>query len=138
LRLTTKPRNNLLVELTLVDRHDYYQAITELPRVAAGTRAADAVRIPLQGMLATRVRFVQTEITGLDLVGQRLLTGPGPIGWRRYRGRAGRRAGRDTARGGRRPRPGARPARRLACRGGPHHLGLLLTAADRQGRQNPF
>jgi hypothetical protein len=132
LRLTTKPRNNPLVELTLVDRHDYYQAITELPRVAAGTRAADAVRIPPQGMLATRVRFVQTEITGLDLDGQRLLTGPGPIGWR-YRGRAGR----DTA-GGRRPRPGARPARRLACRGGPHHLGLLLTAPDRQGRQNPF
>jgi hypothetical protein len=26
--------------LTLVDRHDYHQALTELPRVAGGTRAA--------------------------------------------------------------------------------------------------
>jgi hypothetical protein len=26
--------------LTLVDRHDYHQALTEVPRVAGGTRAA--------------------------------------------------------------------------------------------------
>ena len=83
LRLTAKLRSNPAVELTLVDRHDYHQAITELPRVAGGTRAADAVRIPLQDMLATRVRFVQTEISGFDLAGLRLLTGAGPIGWRR-------------------------------------------------------
>ena len=73
LRLTAKLRNRPEVELTLVDRHDYHQAITELPRVASGTRAADAVRIPLQEVLATRVRFVQTEITGFDLAG---LTAP--------------------------------------------------------------
>jgi NADH:ubiquinone reductase (H+-translocating) len=72
-----------MMELTLVDRHDYHQALTELPRVAGGTRAADAVRIPLPDMLAERVRFVQTEITGFDLAGRRLLTGAGPIGWRR-------------------------------------------------------
>jgi NADH:ubiquinone reductase (H+-translocating) len=83
LRLTAKLRNNPTVELTLVDRHDYHQVITELPRVAGGTRAADAVRIPLQDMLATRVRFVQTEITGFDLPGERLLTEAGPVGWRR-------------------------------------------------------
>ena len=83
LRLTTKLRSRPAVEVTLVDRHDYHQAITELPRVAGGTRAADAVRIPLQDVLATRVRFVQAEITGFDLAGQRLLTGAGPIGWRR-------------------------------------------------------
>ena len=83
LRLTAKLRNHPAVELTLVDRHDYHQAITELPRVAGGTRAADAVRIPLQDMLAERVRFVQTEINGFDLAGRRLLTGAGPIGWRR-------------------------------------------------------
>jgi len=71
------------VELTLVDRHDYHQALTELPRVAGGTRAASAVRIPLQDVLAERVRFVQTEINGFDLAGRRLLTGDGPIGWRR-------------------------------------------------------
>jgi hypothetical protein len=56
LRLTAKLRNNPVVELTLADRHDYHQALTELPRVAGGTRAADAVRIPFQDMLATRVR----------------------------------------------------------------------------------
>jgi NADH dehydrogenase len=83
LRLTAKLRDHPAVEITLVDRHDYHQAITELPRVAGGTRAADAVRIPLQDVLAERVRFVQTEITGFDLSGRRLLTGAGPIGWGR-------------------------------------------------------
>jgi NADH:ubiquinone reductase (H+-translocating) len=83
LRLTAKLRNNPVVELTLVDRHDYHQALTELPRVAAGTRAADAVRIPLQDVLAKRVRFVQAEISGFDLPGRRVLTRVGPIGWSR-------------------------------------------------------
>jgi NADH:ubiquinone reductase (H+-translocating) len=83
LRLTARLRGNPEPTLTLVDRHDYHQVLTELPRVAGGTRAADAVRIPLQDVLATRVRFVQAEITGFDLAGQRLLTGAGPVGWRR-------------------------------------------------------
>ncbi len=83
LRLTARLRNNPTMELTLVDRHDYHQVLTELPQVAGGTRAASAVRIPLQDVLAERVRFVQTEISGFDLAGRRLLTGAGPIGWRR-------------------------------------------------------
>jgi NADH:ubiquinone reductase (H+-translocating) len=83
LRLTSRLRSNPGVGLTLVDRHDYHLALTELPRVAGGTRAADAVRIPLQNVLADRVRFVQTEIIGFDVAGQRLLTGAGPIGWGR-------------------------------------------------------
>jgi NADH:ubiquinone reductase (H+-translocating) len=37
LRLTAKLRNNPGVDLTLVDRHDYHQVLTELPRVAGGT-----------------------------------------------------------------------------------------------------
>jgi NADH:ubiquinone reductase (H+-translocating) len=81
LRLTAKLPRHSEVTVTLVDRHDYHQATTELPRVAGGTRAADAVRIPLQDVLAERVHFVQTEITGFDLDGRRLLTGAGPIGW---------------------------------------------------------
>ena len=81
MRLTAKLRGHPAIGLTLVDRHDYHQVITELPRVAGGTRAADAVRIPIQDVLATRVRFVQTEVTGFDLDGRRLLTGAGPIGW---------------------------------------------------------
>src|SRR6266568_8824815 len=83
LRLTARLRNHPKMELTLADRHDYHQVLTELPRVAGGTRAADAVRIPLQDTLATRVRFVQAEINGFDLDGRRLLTGAGPIGWTR-------------------------------------------------------
>ncbi|MGF7239523.1 MAG: NAD(P)/FAD-dependent oxidoreductase [Frankia sp.] len=83
LRLTAKLSNRPEVGLTLIDRHDYHQVLTELPRVAGGTRAADAVRIPIQDVLATRVRFVETEITGFDLAGGRLLTGAGPIGWTR-------------------------------------------------------
>jgi NADH dehydrogenase len=83
LRLTARLRSHPGMMLALVDRHDYHQAITELPRVAGGTRAADAVRIPLQDMLAERVRFVQTEITGFDLAGRRLLTEAGPVGWSR-------------------------------------------------------
>jgi NADH:ubiquinone reductase (H+-translocating) len=83
LRLATKLRDNPGVELILVDRHDYHQAVTELPRVAGGTRAADAVRIPIQDVLAKRVQFLETEVTGFDLPGRRLLTRDGPIGWRR-------------------------------------------------------
>jgi NADH:quinone reductase (non-electrogenic) len=83
LRLTAKLRRHAEMELTLVDQHDYHQVLTELPRVAGGTRAADAVRIPLQDLLATRVRFVRTEINGFDLAGRRLLTADGPIGWGR-------------------------------------------------------
>ena len=83
LRLTAKLRNHPKMELTLADRHDYHQVLTELPRVAGGTRAAGAVRIPLQDVLAGRVRFAQTEINGFDLAGRRLLTRAGPIGWRR-------------------------------------------------------
>ena len=67
LRLTARLRNHPKMELILVDRHDYHQVLTELPRVAAGTRAADAVRIPLQDVLAAHIRFAQTEINGFDL-----------------------------------------------------------------------
>jgi len=81
LRLTTRLRNNPGVKLTLIDRHDYHQVLTELPRVAGGTRAADAVRIPLQDLLAKRVRFIRTEISGLDLAGQQLLSEVGPVRW---------------------------------------------------------
>jgi NADH dehydrogenase len=83
LRLATKLRDNPGVELTLVDRHDYHQALTELPRVAAGTRAADAVRIPLQRVLAERVRFLETEVIGFDLQDQVLQTKDGPVAYTR-------------------------------------------------------
>jgi NADH:ubiquinone reductase (H+-translocating) len=83
LRLATKLRDNPEVELTLVDRHDYHQVLTELPRVAGGTRAAEAVRIPLDDVLAERVQFVEAEVTGFDLADRRLLTAAGPISYTR-------------------------------------------------------
>jgi NADH dehydrogenase len=83
LRLATKLRDDPGVELTLIDRHDYHQALTELPRVAAGTRAADAVRIPLERVLAERVRFVETEVVGFDLHDQALETKDGPVAYTR-------------------------------------------------------
>jgi NADH dehydrogenase len=83
LRMTAKLRGHAETRLTLVDRHDYHQVLTELPRVAGGTRAADDVRIPVADVLASGARFVQAEITGFDLAGRRLLTGAGPIGWTR-------------------------------------------------------
>jgi NADH:ubiquinone reductase (H+-translocating) len=82
LRLASRLRHNPAVGLTLIDQHDYHQVITELPRVAGGTRDAGAVRIPLEDVLADRVRFVRAEITGFDLAGRCLLTAAGPIGWR--------------------------------------------------------
>ena len=132
LRLTAKLRSHPEVELTLVDRHDYHQAITELPRVASGTRAADAVRIPLQEVLATRVRFVQTEINGFDLAGLRLLTAAGPIDWSRLVLALGSR--RMTS-----PSPGLASARyrctgqrRRTSMGGGHQ-----DAYGRRGRRRP-
>jgi NADH dehydrogenase len=83
LRLTAKLGKNPIVDLTLVDRHDYHQVITEFPRVAGGTRAADAVRIPLEDTVAKRAHFVLSEINGFDLTARQLLTGAGPIGWSR-------------------------------------------------------
>jgi NADH:ubiquinone reductase (H+-translocating) len=83
MRLAARLRNNPEIQLILVDRHDYHQVLTELPRVAGGTRAGEAVRIPLQKVLARRVRFIQTDVTGFDLPGQRLLTGAGPVDWGR-------------------------------------------------------
>lgn len=65
------------VDLTLIDQHDYHQVLTELPRVAAGTRHADAVRLPVARVLEKRASFVQTYVTGFDLVGRRVRTETG-------------------------------------------------------------
>lgn len=67
LRLASRLRRNPAAELTLVDQHDYHQVVTEFPRVAGGTRDAGEVRIPLDRVLGSRVRFVQTGISGFDL-----------------------------------------------------------------------
>lgn len=71
------------VRLTLVDQHPDHQLVTELPRVATGTRAAAAVRLPLGDLLDHGVTFVQSRVTGFDLAGRRLLTAGGPLPYAR-------------------------------------------------------
>ncbi len=75
--------NHRNVGLTLVDKHDYHQVLTELPRVAGGGRSADEVRLPLRDLLDQRVKFVQASIEGFDFAGRQLLTSAGPIPYTR-------------------------------------------------------
>lgn len=81
LRLASRLGKDPVVGVTLVDRHDYHQVVTELPRVAGAGRSADAVRIPLDEVLGPPVRFVQAEITGIDLDAECLLTTTGRVSW---------------------------------------------------------
>src|SRR5919204_5946527 len=83
LRLSTWQDKHRTVEVTLVDQHPYHQVITELPRVAAGTRAADAVRLPVERLLGEQVSFVQARLTGFDLAARRLLTTAGELPYTR-------------------------------------------------------
>lgn len=83
LRLAEHPQARRDVELTLLDQHDYHQALTELPRVAGGARSGAAVRIPLDDVLARSVRFVETTVTGFDLPQRALLTRAGSLPYTR-------------------------------------------------------
>ena len=75
--------NHKNVGLTLVDKHDYHQVLTELPRVAGGARSADEVRLPLREVLERRVSSCRRAIEGFDFAGKRLLTSAGPIPYSR-------------------------------------------------------
>src|SRR5262245_38514714 len=83
LRLSSAEDKRRLFQVTLVDRHPFQQVITELPRVAAGSRAADAVRLPIDRMLGQHAAFVQADVTGFDIAGRRVLTSTGPLLYRR-------------------------------------------------------
>lgn len=65
LRLTSRLKASQ-ANITLIDKLDYHQFLTELPRVAAGTRPADEVRVPLENVLDERVTFVHSPIIGWD------------------------------------------------------------------------
>jgi NADH dehydrogenase len=73
----------LTLPATLVDQHSYHQVITELPRVATGTRPPDAVRLPVERLLGEHVSFVQARLTGLNVTARRLLTSAGEIPYTR-------------------------------------------------------
>jgi len=83
LRVVTQLDEDHPADITLVDRYDYHQVLTELPRVAAGARAVDAVRVPLDEVLARRVTFVRATITGFDIAKQHVLTDAGPLPYTR-------------------------------------------------------
>jgi len=83
LRLAVHPDLTHRIRVTLVDRHDYHQVLTELPRVAAGTRAAHDVRLPLARLLEERMEFVLARVTGLSLAERRLLVDGGALHYTR-------------------------------------------------------
>lgn len=62
------------VTLTIIDKYDYHQVLTELPRVAGGQHPPSTVRIPLRRVINKRARFVQASITGFDFEKKRVLT----------------------------------------------------------------
>jgi NADH:ubiquinone reductase (H+-translocating) len=49
--------------LTLIDQHHYHELVTELPRVATGTREEEATHIGLEAVLPDQVNFMQTAVT---------------------------------------------------------------------------
>jgi NADH dehydrogenase len=67
------------VQMTLVDRHDYHQLTIELPRVATGTRTEPSVQVELDPVLSDRIRFLQTDITGFNIVEPCLETASGDV-----------------------------------------------------------
>jgi NADH dehydrogenase len=83
LRLSSSADRRRQFELTLIDQHSYHQVITELPRVAAGTRTADAVRLPVEGLLGPHVRFLETTITGFEPATNQVQTTSGVVPYTR-------------------------------------------------------
>src|SRR5579871_598370 len=77
LRLSEAVSALLPMEFTVLDQHPYHQVITELPRVAGGTRTADAVRIPTERLLGPRVHFVEASLSGFDLAKNEAVTTAG-------------------------------------------------------------
>jgi NADH:ubiquinone reductase (H+-translocating) len=65
--------------IVLVDRYDYHQVLTELPRVAAGTRPDSDVRVPLDQVLPRSVSFTRTNVLGFDFADHLLLTDGGSL-----------------------------------------------------------
>lgn len=65
--------------VTLVDRNDFHQILTEIPHVAAGIRPESQVRVPLEGLLPECVSIKQTVINSLDLAHRVLITDAGPL-----------------------------------------------------------
>ena len=82
-RLGTWLEKETAGSVTLVDKNDYHQVLTEIPRVAAGNRSAEAVRVPLVTVLSQKVTFVRGAITGFDLPGHALHTEAGPLAYTR-------------------------------------------------------
>jgi NADH dehydrogenase len=69
--------------ILLVDRHDYHQMLTELPRVASGTRPEAEVKVSVERVLPASVSFKQADVRGFDFADHALATADGPVAyWR--------------------------------------------------------
>lgn len=65
--------------VTLVDRNDFHTLLTETHTVAAGHRAAAAVRIPYAAIAG--FDLYQAEVTGMDPAARRVHTRSGPLSY---------------------------------------------------------
>jgi hypothetical protein len=81
LRLTAKLRKSRGVELTLVDRHDYHQVVTELPRVAGGSRPSDFAIPGLAESIATPAALASDQ-RSTTAMSARNRTAPSGAQWR--------------------------------------------------------
>ncbi|WP_263640457.1 NAD(P)/FAD-dependent oxidoreductase [Loigolactobacillus coryniformis] len=52
--------------ITLVDRNRYHYETTSLPEVAAGTRRAQSILLPLPENLPAQVNFIQATVIKID------------------------------------------------------------------------
>ncbi|QEA52832.1 NAD(P)/FAD-dependent oxidoreductase [Loigolactobacillus coryniformis] len=52
--------------ITLIDRNRYHYETTSLPEVAAGTRRAQSIILPLPENLPTQINFIQATVTKID------------------------------------------------------------------------
>jgi NADH dehydrogenase len=69
-------------EVLLVDRHPYHQIITDLPQAASGRAEADTISLPIAHLLKrSRVRFLQAEVSHIDLQQQLVSTSEGALAY---------------------------------------------------------
>lgn len=59
-------RQKLDATITLIDRNRYHYETTSLPEVAAGTRRAQSIILPLPENLPVQINFIQATVTKID------------------------------------------------------------------------
>lgn len=70
-------QHNRDIPITLIDKNPYHTMLVESHQVAAGSRPADSIVLPFDQIGG--FRFIQAEVTGIDLAGKQLATTVGEI-----------------------------------------------------------